>query len=207
MPEDEPGDRPPSSAEGAAHGDWATTRDLLDKIKEGDEEALNRLYTRYRPRLRAWASRRLPQWARDGRDTDDLVQDALTATLRTINVFELRFEGALHAYLRQTVHHRIQSLKTRAQKRPEQVEFPPDQVDPAPSQLDLTIGCEAQERYERALAELPLEARAAIVLKVELGYSYAQIAQLLDKPTDNAARMTVTRALFKLTKKMRRHGN
>ena len=43
---------------------------------------LDLLYLRYLAPLRRWARGRLPQWARDMRDTDDLVQDTLLHTLR-----------------------------------------------------------------------------------------------------------------------------
>jgi len=41
------------------------------------------------------------------------------------------------------------------------------------------------------------------VLRIELDFSYAEIAEAMDRPTDNAARMLVTRALVRLAKAMR----
>ena len=44
--------------------------------------------------------------------------------------------------------------------------------------------------------------RAAVVARVELGLSFAEIAELTDKPSADAARMTVVRGLVKLAQAM-----
>ena len=49
--------------------------ELLERARAGDSDALDRLLGRYLPRLRRWASGRLPRRARDLSDTDDLVQE------------------------------------------------------------------------------------------------------------------------------------
>ena len=67
---------------------------------------------------------------------------------------------------------------------------------------EAAIGAEALERYERALASLKKEERHAIVLRVELGLDYEEIATQLGKPTADAARMAVTRAIVRLADKM-----
>jgi RNA polymerase sigma-70 factor (ECF subfamily) len=76
--------------------------------------------------------------------------------------------------------------------------------DRAASPLDLAIGSEAVERYEAALARLRPEEREAIVARVEMECSYQQIAQALGKPSPDAARMTVGRALLRLAEEMER---
>jgi RNA polymerase sigma-70 factor (ECF subfamily) len=59
--------------------------DLLARARAGDDEALNRLAARYLPRMRRWASGRLPRWTRDLAETDDLVQDCMLQTFRRID--------------------------------------------------------------------------------------------------------------------------
>ena len=58
-------------------------------MRSGDDTALGTLVERYLIPLRRWASGRLPAWARDLRDTDDIVQDTLMATLRHLDGFEV----------------------------------------------------------------------------------------------------------------------
>jgi RNA polymerase sigma-70 factor (ECF subfamily) len=81
--------------------DPESTFSLVERAQAGDEEAFDRLIARHLPPLRRWARGRLPKWARDIADTDDLVQDTLLQTFRRLNVFEVRGQGALLAYLRQ----------------------------------------------------------------------------------------------------------
>ena len=52
-----------------------STVELLEKVKRGDHGALEVLLERHLPRLRRWASGRLPRHFRDGSDTEDLVQE------------------------------------------------------------------------------------------------------------------------------------
>jgi DNA-directed RNA polymerase specialized sigma24 family protein len=42
------------------------------------------------------------------------------------------------------------------------------------------------------------------VSRVELGLSYAEIAEMLNKPSANAARMTVVRSIMRLAEEMKR---
>ena len=61
---------------------------LLDRARAGDNQALDRLFERYLPRLQRWARGRLPVWARDLADTHDLVQDTLLRTFKRIDGFD-----------------------------------------------------------------------------------------------------------------------
>ena len=67
--------------------------ELIHRAQREDEDALNRLLERYLPRLCRWASGRLPAHARDLRDTQDMVQEAVISTFRRIDRFELRGRG------------------------------------------------------------------------------------------------------------------
>src|SRR4029450_13363608 len=81
--------------------DPETTVELLNRVKAGDNAARERLVARCIPPLRRWARGRLPSYARDMLDTDDLVQESVLAALGRIQGFEARREGALQRYLRQ----------------------------------------------------------------------------------------------------------
>jgi RNA polymerase sigma-70 factor (ECF subfamily) len=173
-------------------------------VRTGDDAALETLLGRYLQPLRRWASGRLPGWARDLRDTDDLVQDAVMATLRQLNGFESRKDGALHAYLRQAVNNRVRDEIRRVRRRPPGDAAVDALEDRSPSPLEALIGRDAVARYERALSRLPELEREAVIARVELRLSYAEIAAALDKPSPDAARMMVSRALLRLAKEMDR---
>ena len=88
-------------------GDPESTRELIDRARRGEPGAVDQLFARHLGPLQRWASGRLPHWARDFADTDDLVQDALLQTFKRIGDFEPRGVGALQAYLRQAVVNRV----------------------------------------------------------------------------------------------------
>src|SRR5687767_10382242 len=88
--------------------------DLLQRVRSGDSEALNRLFQRYLPALTRWARGRLPNWARDGADTQDLVQDTVIQAMKHLDTFRPQRTGALQAYLRQALMNRIRDELRRA---------------------------------------------------------------------------------------------
>lgn len=184
--------------------DHETSVDLLARARSGDREALDRLCQRHRPALRRWARGRLPRWARELVDTDDIVQDTLLQTVRRLEAFEPRHDGALQAYLRQALQNRIREEIRRTRRRPEHGELVGDPKAEAPSPLEQTVGKENLERYDAALARIRPEDRELIVLRIEMDWSYEQIAEVLGKPSPNAARMAVTRALLRLAEEIAR---
>jgi RNA polymerase sigma-70 factor (ECF subfamily) len=181
-----------------------TSLDLLVKAQAGDDGALDRLLGRYLPRLQRWASGRLPSAMRTMLDTGDLVQDAIINALKHIDTLEIRTEGALQAYLRRAVNNRIVDLYRRSGRRPVRGELPENARAVEPSPLEAAIGAEALANYEDALNRLKDDDRQAIVLRVELGLDYDEVAAQLGKPSIAAARMAVTRAIARLAQEMRR---
>ncbi|PYR74284.1 MAG: hypothetical protein DMF86_18705 [Acidobacteria bacterium] len=188
--------RPPDGLE--------STLDLLRLAKAGDRGALERLLARSVPALRRWASGRLPRWTRDLMDTDDLVQETVLRTVNRINDFEPRHEGALLAYLRKAVMNRIRDEVGRKKRMPAQQSLDENHADRGASPLEEAIGREAVERYEAALTRLRDEDREAIITRVEMESSYDEVAQALGKPSPDAARMAVSRALLRLAREMNR---
>ena len=178
------------------------TTDLLRRARAGESDALERLLGHHVPILRRWAARRLPSWARGAADTSDIVQETVIQTLRRLDSFEPRGDGALQAYLRQAVMNRIRNVIRSASSRPAAVELPRDIHDNAGSPLDHAINQQVLEQYEAGLARLDRLERDAVVGRIELGLSYSALADRLGKSSPDAARMTVARALLKLAKAM-----
>lgn len=200
---DPSGHDPSSSSDDFQDPALEVTVELLGRAQAGDAEAVNLLFSRYLPPLRRWARGRLPQYARDLLETEDLVQETMVHAFKRLKVFEMRHDGALHAYLRQAVINRIRDEVRRAQRRPAPEELEADQhQDNTASPLETAIGTQAVERYESALSRLRDEDRQAIVARVELGLSYAEVATALGKSSPDAARMAVARALVKLAQEM-----
>jgi RNA polymerase sigma-70 factor (ECF subfamily) len=92
----------------------------------------------------------------------------------------------------------------RKGRRPEETSLNGLETEPELSPLEQAISGEAVGRYQEALARLGPEQREAIIGRVELGYTYQELAEALGKPTAEAARKTAQRALVRLVEEMSR---
>jgi RNA polymerase sigma-70 factor (ECF subfamily) len=184
-----------------------TSLSLLARAHGGDGVAVEALMGRYLGRLQRWATGRLPRNARGLLDTDDIVQDALLNTFRRLDNFEPRHDGALMAYLREAVANRIRSeLRRKCPEIDNSVE--PDHLEAeTPSPLEALVGRDAYARYETALAQLDDDERAAIVARFELGFSYDALARAMNRPSADAARKCVERAVRRLAGLMHPNGD
>lgn len=185
-----------------ADGRLDSTALLLEQVRAGDERARERLFARYLPALTRWAHHRLPRSARDLHETDDLVQVTLMRSLANLDRFESRGEGAFLAYLRQILLNAIRDEIRRAARRRAPLELTDAVPDPGPSALEVALGRDLLERYERGLAALPPADRELVILRVEMGFDYAAIAESSGRNSADAARMAVARALVRLAKEM-----
>ena len=180
------------------------TIELLERFKRGDEEAVGLLVERSIPPLKRWARGRLPQWARSLAETQDLVQNAVLRALPHLKTFEAKHPGALQAYLRQAIVNRIRDEIRRGKRSPTETPLADNAADRGASPLELAIGVEALARYESALARLRPEEREAIIARIEMDGTYQDVARALGKPSADAARMAVSRALLRLAEEMSR---
>jgi len=182
--------------------DLETTGHLLSLVRQGDDGARERLIRRFLPVLTHWARGRLPSYARDLAETDDLVQITLVRSLSHLDGFDARGEGAFLAYLRRALLNAIRDEIRRSRRRPTRQGLDGEIADRGRSPVEDAIGREALERYENALAELSEEQRAAVILKLEFGMTNPELATAMGKPTPNAARMIVARALIRIAEAM-----
>ena len=106
--------------------------------------------------------------------------------------------------MRQAILNRIRDELRRAGSHAPSIELDPHSPDPGASPFEHAVGAEMAERYEAALTSLSDDDREAIVARVELGGTYEEVAIALGKPSADAARMAVGRALLKLAEGMGR---
>lgn len=185
--------------------DLLITGELLQRAKNGDRGALEALMTRYRPRLERWASGRLPSYARSLFDTGDLIQETLLKALGMLDQIEVGGPGMFQAYVRQAILNRIRDQVRWARRRPG-VAMPEDIAARTASPLESAIESDVLDQYERALAKLSEEERQVLHLRVELDFSYGEIATIMEQSSPDAVRMTTRRALRKLSKIMEPEG-
>jgi len=194
----EPTARPPDDPADAL----LLTTELLQRAKDGDTHALDVLTARYLPRLQRWASGRLPAYARSLVDTTDIVQDTLLKAIQGLDGIEVRGPGGFQAYVRQAVLNRIRDQIRWARRRPGPAELPEDLRDRAPSPLEQAIGADLLERYEAALARLSEDERQLLHLRIELDFSFPEIAAITGRSSPDAVRMAARRALARLAREL-----
>lgn len=154
---------------------------------------------RYLPALNAWARGRVPEQLRDLLDTSDLVQVTLVKALSHIEGFEPRYEGAFLFYLRRILVNCMRDEIRKRRRSPDREHLEEAIPDAGPSPLELLIGKELAEQYEAALERLTPEQAEAVLMRVEMGFTYEQIREAMGGPSPDAARMLVARGLVRLS--------
>jgi RNA polymerase sigma factor (sigma-70 family) len=192
----------PNSPEGLSYPYGGTTRVLLARARNGDPRARDLLFKRLLQPLQRWAHGRLPDASRGMVDTDDLVQVTLIRALDHLEEFEPEREGALLAYLRRTLVNLIRDEVRRTARRPRSVLLDAEHLGNGPSPLDSIVAAEDMARFERGLLRLSDQHQQAIILRIEFGYTYSEIAEAIGCNSQDAARMLVTRSLIRLAREM-----
>src|SRR5690349_10943171 len=167
----------------------ASTVELVVRARLGDENAWRELLARYEGPLRRSVRGRLPRAARGLNDTDDMVQEATLNVLRRLPLIELRFPGALLAYLRRSVQNRLVDERRRASRGGMATPLTDEHPAPQASPLDHALDRERRRRFRDGLGRLSPRDRRAVVMRLEAGASYEVIAAALGCPTANAARV------------------
>lgn len=172
--------------------------EIVARARAGDTAAQDELLRRSYPALKRMAHGRLPLRVRGEKDTDDVVQITLIRAIRSLPGFEMRGEMAWFAYLRQILANYLRDEIRRVGRLPEHELFDETFPGDEPTPLDRLADQESLAAYERVLATLPPAPRAALVMRVEHGMRYPEIAERLGLLSSDAARMLVNRALARI---------
>ena len=122
-----------------------------------------------------------------------------------MGTFEPTHEGAFLVYLRRIFLNAMRDEIRRGQRERRSGEPDPTIADERPTALENAMGRETLEAYEKGLALLTEEQREAVVLRLEFGMKFEEIADATGKPSANAARMAVSRAILRLAEVMDDH--
>ncbi|MET8176319.1 RNA polymerase sigma factor SigM [Streptomyces clavifer] len=158
-----------------------TDQDLLAQHVAGEPDAFGELVRRHRDRLWAVALRTLG----DREEAADAVQDALVSAFRAAHTF--RGQSAVTTWLHRIT---VNACLDRARKAASRKTAPVDDAERLDQLLEPHESAEAPaERQDlhrellAALATLPAEQRAALVLVDMQAYPVAEAARVLDVPT------------------------
>jgi RNA polymerase sigma-70 factor (ECF subfamily) len=186
----------------AAPPSHLSTADLVSRVRRGDERARDQLFGRYLAVLTRFAHGRVPPAVRGAQDTSDVVQESLVRALKSIETFEPRRQGSFLAYLKTIVNNMIKDLGRKAMRTPRHEEYEDDVPAGDRDVLDTIVTREEFDVYLVAMKRLRPQQQDAIIHRIEKGWSYQELAEHIDCPTANAARMVVHRALARLTDEM-----
>lgn len=180
----------------AANDPLERTSRILARVQAGESAARETLLRRYLPVLRRWAHGRLPHTARSLNETDDLVQVTLLRALGKLRELRLDHPGSFLFYLKQSLMNQVRD-EIRSHQRRRTTNNDEAVLADAVDGSDAVDGIDRMEAYERALASLPKRQQRLIVMRLEFGLSYAEIARECECTSD-AARMMITRAIAQL---------
>ena len=172
--------------------------EVVRRACQGDKDAQNVVFQEYTAPLERFASGRLPPYARGMTDTQDVVQDVFVSTARQLPRIDVREDGALLAYLRRAVRHRIIDEIRRVARRPTAAGLPEDCPAPGLSPLERAIRLQNDRRINEAMCDLAPRDRLIVVLRLRRGLSYEEIGMRIGAPTSNAARVATRRAVVRL---------
>ncbi|GHA88590.1 RNA polymerase sigma factor SigM [Streptomyces thermoviolaceus subsp. thermoviolaceus] len=166
-------------ADGTAYGGMSD-QDLLTRHVAGDPDAFGELVRRHRDRLWAVALRTLG----DREEAADAVQDALVSAYRAAHTF--RGQSAVTTWLHRIT---VNACLDRARKAASRKTTPVDDTERLEQLLEPHESASApaerndvQRQLVKALATLPPDQRAALVLVDMQGYPVAEAARILGVP-------------------------
>lgn len=148
-------------------------RGLVRAHLEGDTDAFAELVRRHRDRLWAVALRTLG----NADEAADALQDALLSAYRCAGAY--RGEAAVTTWLHRIVVNACLDRVRRRRARPT-VPLPDDDAHMPAAPTDLIAAKETALDVQAALAELPVEQQAALVLVDVQGHSVADAAAILE---------------------------
>jgi RNA polymerase sigma-70 factor (ECF subfamily) len=178
--------RTTTAASGIAEIDGPT----MAAATAGDQAAFARIVAHYDPRLRALAWRLLGD--RDA--MDDALQEAYVRAYRSLHSF--RHGSAPGTWLHRITYNVCIDELRRRQRRPtspfdDLTERPHPGADPGTAVAE-------RSRLASALATLPAEQRAAVLLVDAQGYDYADAGEILGIPAGTvASRLSRARAILR----------
>lgn len=190
--------RASTHTEGFASSDRQPTTELIVDAQHGMRAAGEELLVRSLPAFQRWASRHLPSGARDEMDTCDLVQKVALQALRRLDDFRPEHAGSMPAYLRKVAKSRVCDEFRRVRRHPPAVALVPTVPSPHRSPLEIAIDAQQQAYYRAALRALRMKDRRLLIARNHGGWTWARVARHFALPSDDAARMAVTRAQRRL---------
>ncbi len=162
-----------------------TDKELVRRVKKGDKQAFDLLFSRYQHKILNLVSRYL----RDQQDVEDVTQEAFIKAFRALPRF--RGESAFYTWLYRIAINTAKNHLVARSRRPPGVDVDIDDAEFMDG-TDVLRESESPEAVlsrdelliviNATLSELPDDLRSAVTLREFDGLSYEQIAEIMDCP-------------------------
>ncbi len=162
-----------------------TDKELVRRVKKGDKQAFDLLFSRYQHKILNLVSRYL----RDQQDVEDVTQEAFIKAFRALPRF--RGESAFYTWLYRIAINTAKNHLVARSRRPPGVDVDIDDAEfmdgtdvlrESESPEAVLSRDELAEVINATLSELPDDLRSAVTLREFDGLSYEQIAEIMDCP-------------------------
>jgi RNA polymerase sigma-70 factor (ECF subfamily) len=180
---------------------------LVERIQKGDSTALDELITKYQK----WVYTLAYRTVRNHADADDVAQETFIRVYRHIGQFQPKtghqFAGWLY---RITVNQSLNQAKKKSRENAGRVSFSPSNQDeekldpvntipdPKPQPDTLVLNQELKSKIDEILDSLSPEHRATFTLCELQGYSYKEIAEIMQCPIGTVmSRLHYTKKILK----------
>jgi RNA polymerase sigma-70 factor (ECF subfamily) len=165
---------------------------LVRAAQEGNRPAFAALVEAYWARLFRW----LYHLTGDRHQAEDLAQETFLKAFKHLGRF--RAGTNFRAWLFRIAHNSFANQHRATRKR---CPLPDDLPSPQHGPVEQVVGQETLADLAGAVAKLPTDFRSALLLRVEEGLSFRQIAAVLDT-TEETARWRVFKARQKLLEQL-----
>ena len=181
-----------------------TDKELVRRVKKGDRDAFDLLFSRYQHKILNLVSRYL----RDPQDVEDVAQEAFIKAFRALPRF--RGDSAFYTWLyRIAINTAKNHLVTRGRRPPgtdgdvEDAEHfdGNDALRESESPESVLARDQLSAEIDGAIADLPDDLRSAVTLREFDGLSYEQIAEIMDCPV-GTVRSRIFRARESIDKRI-----
>jgi len=174
-----------------------STFGLLDRVREGDEEAFSLLFRKYSPRLAVLIHYKLGPEMRSRLEVEDILQETFFAAHRRLEQFTYRSPGSFMSWLARIADHVIVDAARfhgRQKRQPEEMLSLRTESNPrgaegvnslTPSRI--LVRRERLQQVLEALDALPEDYRRVILLARVMGLSTQEIAEQMGRPRENVA--------------------
>lgn len=162
-----------------------TDRELVERVKQGDDAAFDLLVRKYQRKILAVISRYVHDWS----EAEDVSQDAFLRAYRALKSF--RGDSAFYTWMYKIATNTAKNHLVSRGRRPPATDIAMEDAehyesfvrfsDTASPEHEL-LRQEIEQTVFRTVQELPEDLRQAINLRESEGLSYEEIAQRMDCP-------------------------